>query len=70
MKKILAKIMGVSSLFCALSSYAQTEYDYLDFSFEEIEVNISDQQLKADGYSIAFTRDYRDRFLLLAGFKR
>ncbi len=70
MKKILAIIMVVSSLFCALNSYAQTEYNYLDFSFEELEVDISDQQLKADGYSIAFTRDYRDRFLLLAGFKR
>lgn len=70
MKKILAKIMGVSSLVCALNSYAQTEYNYLDFSFEELEIDIGDQQLKADGYSIAFTRDYGDSFLLLAGFKR
>ncbi len=70
MKKMLTTIMGVSSLIFALNSYAQTEYDYLDINFDALEVDFESFQLKADGYSIAFTKDYGDRFLLLAGFKR
>ncbi len=70
MRKMLTTIMGTSSLLFALNSYAQTEYDYLDINFNALEIDFESLQLKADGYSIAFTKDYRDRFLLLAGFKR
>ena len=70
MKKMLATIIGVSSLLFTLNSYAQFEYNYLDFNFDALEVDFENYQLKADGYSIAFSKDYRDKFLLLAGFKR
>lgn len=70
MKKMLTTIMGVSSLLFALNLYPQTEYNYLDLNFDALEVNFENYQLKADGYSIAFTKDYGDKFLLLAGFKR
>ena len=70
MKKILTNIMGVMGLLCAISSYAQIEYNYLDFNFDALEIDFDDHQLKADGYNIAFTKDYGDKFLLLAGFKR
>lgn len=70
MKKMLTTIICVSSLLLTLNSYAQTEYNYLDFNFDALEVDFDNYQLKADGYSIAFTKDYGDKFLLLAGFKR
>lgn len=70
MNKILTNIMVVLSLLFAFSSYAQTEYNYLDFNFDALEIDFDGHQLKADGYSIAYTKDYGDKFLLLAGFKR
>jgi len=70
MNKIVTNIMVVLSLLFAFSSYAQTEYNYLNFNFDALEIDFDDRQLKADGYSTAFTKDYGDRFLLLAGFKR
>ncbi len=70
MKKMLTTIIGVSSLLFTLNSYAQTEYNYLDFNLGALEIDFDGHQLKADGYSIAFTKNYGDKFLLLAGFKR
>ncbi len=69
MKKMLTTIIGVSSLLFTLNSYAQTEYNYLDFNLGALEIDFDGHQLKADGYSIAFTKNYGDKFLLLAGFK-
>ncbi len=69
-KKMIATIVAISSSLFALNSYAQTEYNYFDFKFEALEIDFETYQLNADGYSIAFTKDYADRFLLQAGFKR
>lgn len=70
MKNMLTTIMGVLSLLFALNSFVQSEYNHLDFNFDTLEVDFKNHQLKANGYRIAFKKDYGDRILLLAGFKR
>ena len=44
--------------------------DYFDLSIESLEIDVGSDERTAEGYGIAFTKEYGDRFLFLAGFKR
>jgi hypothetical protein len=69
MKRQLHIALGISALLGSVNARAQSGYDYFELSYDSVVIDIDRYEYEADGYGFSVSKEFADRFLLLAGFK-
>ena len=70
MKKQAGVLVALSLIWTGVGAQERDHYDFFDVGFQSIDIEFDDYELSADGYEMAFCKDYGEKLLLLAGFKR